>query len=152
EDGTVRLWDIAGVQRAVLAPAGAGAAYALAWRPDGLALASGHADGSIRLWAAADQTENVEAQHIMSLQELHGHSAPVWALAWAPDRATLASTGADTTIRLWSENVEPQNSVALQERAVLRGHSVLILALAWHPNGRLLASGGADYSVRLWDG
>ncbi|HEU5102943.1 MAG TPA: NACHT domain-containing protein, partial [Roseiflexaceae bacterium] len=162
EDGSVRLWDVvAGAQHATLAPAEAGAAYALAWRPDGLALASGHADGSIRLWAAADlpglappQAEPAEralshtAVHRSQdqLQEravLRGHSGPVWALAWSPDGATLASAGGDATIRLWGEQRE--------QRAVLRGHTGLVLGLSWHPDGWLLASAGADHSVRLWD-
>jgi WD40 repeat protein len=158
----VRLWDVAAAaQQAALAPGEAGAAYALAWRPDGLALASGHADGSVRVWAAADrqgpaQPRTEHAERDLShttvhrapaqLQEravLRGHSGPIWALAWSPDGATLASAGADATIRLWGEQ--------LQERAVLRGHAGLVLGLSWHPDGWLLASCGADHSVRLWD-
>jgi len=162
EDGTVRLWDVAAAaQQAALAPDEAGAAYALAWRPDGLALASGHADGSIRLWAAADPQRPAQSpaehaerdlshtavhrspDHFQERAVLRGHSGPIWALVWSPDGATLASAGADATIRLWGEQ--------LQERAVLRGHTGLVLGLSWHLDGWLLASAGADHSVRLWD-
>jgi WD40 repeat protein/class 3 adenylate cyclase/DNA-binding XRE family transcriptional regulator len=162
EDGTVRLWDVAAAaQLAALASKDAGATYAVAWHPEGIVLASGHADGSIRVWAAADppgpaQPRVEHAERYRSLTAVHhspaqpqersvlrGHSGPIWALAWSPDGATLASCGADATIRLWGEQ--------LQERAVLRGHTRLILGLSWHPNGWLLASAGADHSVRLWD-
>lgn len=145
EDGTVRLWDVAGMQHTLLVSPDASAVYALAWHPDGLTLASGHADGSIRLWAAADRPA-VAARSPAELHEralLRAHGGPVWALAWSPKGATLASGSADTTIRLWDER--------LQERAVLRGHTDLVVKLDWHCDGQLLASASADHSVRLWD-
>jgi WD40 repeat protein len=162
EDGTIRVWDVAaGTQCAVLTPAEAGAAYTLAWRSDGLTLASGHADGSVRLWMAVDPRTHAHSHEgqaeldplpvseyrsfdqLRELATLRGHTGPVWALAWSPDGATLASASADASIRVWGEH--------LQERAVLCGHAGLVLGLAWHPAGRVLASCGADRTVRLWD-
>jgi WD40 repeat protein len=74
---------------------------------------------------------------------LHGHDGPVLALAFAAD-GTLASAGADGTIRLW-------DAMAGSERTTLTGHVGRVTALAFAADGRTLVSAGEDGTVRLWD-
>jgi WD40 repeat protein len=64
-------------------------------------------------------------------------------VAYAAD-GTLASGGADSTVRLW--DVERR-----EVRATLEGHKHWVCALAFHPNSRTLASASHDRMVRLWD-
>jgi WD40 repeat protein len=75
---------------------------------------------------------------------LHGHTGPVWALAYAPDGRLLASGGADRTLRLW-------DVPARRELALFLGHTNTIVVVAFAPDGRSLASVGRDRHVRLWD-
>jgi WD40 repeat protein len=58
---------------------------------DGALAATGHPDGIVRIW-------NAETGHL--LQVLHGHQAPVRALAFSNDNRTLAA-GSWLTMRLW---------------------------------------------------
>jgi RNA polymerase sigma factor (sigma-70 family) len=73
----------------------------------------------------------------------------VQAVAFSPDRRTLASGNGDQTVRLWEVDTG-------KEIRVFRGHTSTVLSVAFSPDGKLLASrsGGVTYSdnsIRLWD-
>ena len=65
---------------------------AVAFSPDGKALASGSYDDTVRLWDATTGA---------CKQTLEGHSDSVLALAFSPDGKVLASASCDNTVRLW---------------------------------------------------
>ena len=75
---------------------------------------------------------------------LNGHTDEVYAVAFRPDGARLASAGRDGAVWLWA-------LARGEEVARLPGHKAYVWSLAFSPDGTTLASGSEDSTVRLWD-
>jgi WD40 repeat protein len=75
-------------------------------------------------------------------------------MAWLPEQRWIASSSADTTIKLWQlparDGVSAAADGALRAVQTLRGHTDAVHALAVIPARGWLASGSSDGSVRLW--
>ncbi|WP_437308548.1 pentapeptide repeat-containing protein [Sorangium sp. So ce388] len=108
---------------------------AVAWGSSGALLATGHHDGSVRLWDA------VSGQAIRGMV---GHLGPVNSVALSADGRTLASGSDDRTVRLW----EVESGRA---RCILDVHGGRVTAVSFSGDGRTLASGSDDKTARLWE-
>jgi WD40 repeat protein/tRNA A-37 threonylcarbamoyl transferase component Bud32 len=108
---------------------------ALAYRRDGQCLASGGADGTVKLWDAG--TGQV-------LRTIDAHGRPVTGVSFSPDGHLLASSSWDKTVKVWE---------AATGRLIhtLTGHTREASRVAFSPDGRRVASSSWDQTIRLWD-
>ncbi|KPM54356.1 hypothetical protein ACG83_20690 [Frankia sp. R43] len=79
---------------------------------------------------------------------LEGHTDWVTAVAFSPNRRTLASGGRDRAVRLWDVS-DPFHAHPIG--APLLGHTDGVTSVAFSPDGRTLVSAAKDSTVRLWD-
>jgi WD40 repeat protein len=107
----------------------------LAFSPNGKILATGIADGKVKLWDTATRQER---------STLNGHKGIVSSVAFSPNGNMLATGSFDGTEKLW-------DAATGQELATLKGHTNIVRSVAFSPDGKILATGSNDKTVKLWD-
>jgi hypothetical protein len=116
----------------------------LAFTPDDWILASGHTDGTVRLWDT--QTGRLRTK-------LVGHERGVRSMAFSPDGHTLLSSAVDSSVRIWSVDHARAYGVAYRHSDAAMNTRC---AVSLSSNGRRLAVGYSSElkdlpDVLLWD-
>ena len=96
-DGTVHIWDEAkpglfAKSKVTIYHDHHCLVSAVAWSPNGKAIASGGKDGTVHIWDA------LTGKNIFTY---HNHQKQVHALAWSPDGKFIASASEDRTVQVW---------------------------------------------------
>ncbi|MCZ2074044.1 MAG: WD40 repeat domain-containing protein, partial [Bryobacterales bacterium] len=134
-DGIVHVWDTAKHVQESSFKVCVGAVNDLVFSADGELLAScGAGENTITLWDANSRKVR---------RVLTGHTGPVSAVAFSPDRTKIASASKDTTVNVWN-----LTSGQLLKSLV---HPQAISTVAFSPDGERLAAGGAFHTVQVWD-
>ncbi|CAD8090886.1 unnamed protein product [Paramecium primaurelia] len=102
--------------------------------PDGITLAFGSADKSIRLWDVKTGQQKAK---------LTIHRGSAWSVCFSPNENILASGDDNRSVILWDIKTR-------KKRVKLVGHSKTVQSVCFSPDGKILASGSDDKSIRLW--
>jgi WD40 repeat protein len=143
-EGPIKLFDAAtGKERTtlklVMAKNNTNLVLDMAMTADGKTLATGHADGTIKLW---DLGTGQDRAFPPSGEKL-GHRE-VASVAFSGDGKRLACGFGDGTVQLW-------DVATAKERVSVKAHTVRAWSVAFSPDDKTLASGGWDGKVKLWD-
>ena len=112
-----------------------GSVSSVAFSPDGQRLASGDADGAVRVWDAAGGEE---------VLWLGARVDAVWGVAFSADGGRLASGGDDGLVTVW-------DAASGDELSRMDAHGARVRSVAFSPDGERVASGNDDGTVRVWD-
>jgi WD40 repeat protein len=122
-----------------------GAPVALAWRPDGRALAVGTQDGFLQVWRQSGPRAGRARSGAGSSQlTMRGYPAKVSCLDWHPTRSRIATAGGQDVV-LWDIPTAGEG-----KPMPLRLHRAAVTALVHSPDGALLASGDRDGRLCIW--
>jgi WD40 repeat protein/serine/threonine protein kinase len=139
-DGLVKVWDLATWAEVFRGPSDAlrknGAAYTVAFSPNGQYLAAG-SEGAVRVWDWKNNRPQ-DPKHVFSGHK--NHSIPV---AFSDD-GRLATGGGSHGQHIW----DTETGRRLQ---TWPAHHYPVSALTFSPGGGLLATASLDHSVKLWD-
>jgi WD40 repeat protein len=132
--GGVRLWNAVSGAEIGQALANPAAITSAVVSRDGRRIATGGADGSVRLWDLRGRMTG----------ELERFGARASALAFSPDGAWLAAGSASGAVRVWQ-------TTQRKPGALLGSHTDTVTRMAFSPDARRLASASEDNTVRVWD-
>ncbi len=140
--GTVTFWDLATRKLKAAPLEHERSVVTVAFSPDGMSLASGSCDGTIRIWEVATGA---------CRRELSGLSG-VTELAFSPDGRLLASAGEGNIVTLWDVETGA-------EASRLTDLQWPVYSVDFSPDGALLVTGGgppdnrpgARGELKVWD-
>jgi hypothetical protein len=132
----IRLWDVASQTCTAALTGPEGAAFSVAFSPDGGMLACCNSGQPVQLWRLRDRFRRGP----LTLAD----DTDVMSVAFSPDGALLATGNCHKTVRLW--DVASRTCLA-----TLSGHGGWVHSVVFDLDGGMLATGSGDHTIRLWD-
>lgn len=132
QDGTARIWDLAGKELAVLNHDAI--VNTVTVSPDGTTVATADGLGQVHLWGITGGLQ----------QTIATHSESVLSIRFSPDGRYLATASSDRTSQIWDLKTE-------QLVTQLSGHQDTVSWVDFSPNSQTIVTASHDGTARLWD-
>ncbi|XP_042482194.1 transcription initiation factor TFIID subunit 5 isoform X1 [Macadamia integrifolia] len=129
---------------------------------DGSLVAGGFSDSSLKVWdmlkigqqtdtsSVQGENESTPSENLLGTEDgkrsyslFQGHAGPVYSAAFSPLGDFLLSSSADSTVRLWSTQLNA-NLVCY------KGHNYPVWDVQFSPVGHYFASSSHDRTARIW--
>jgi WD40 repeat protein len=121
------------ISKVATLPGNRGGTSTLAFAPDGVSIATGGADGGVRLWDSSPEER---------LVPLGFQRGPVWAATYSPSGRLVVSAGEDGTARIW----DVRHRTLLHTLRVGRP----VVDARFSPDGSLVLTASTDGTARIW--
>jgi WD40 repeat protein len=160
--GSARIWDVRSLFDPADAQLGRGQVISqslvtldcagvqldsIAFSQDGRLLATGGADGTVRVWDVPSSLSTGQGKELVSLE---GHSGGIRDLAFNGDGSRLATVCNDGTARLWDISFEgPGEGIVFVNGPP--GPPPWVVSLDLSADGRRLAAADSDLTPKIWD-
>ncbi|MEQ8999495.1 MAG: AAA-like domain-containing protein [Coleofasciculus sp. B1-GNL1-01] len=131
EDGTVRIWNLAGQQQTQW-QAHSGGVSSVQFITAAKHLASAGEDGTVRIWNLAGQQQT----------QWQVNSGGVTSFSVSPNGQLFATSGKDGTVKIWNLIGQLKAQWQVSQNAVT--------TVNFSPDGELIATGGEDGIFQLW--
>jgi WD40 repeat protein len=140
-DNSVRLYDLASAANQVprLLTGHSGVVSDIVWSASGAYVVTSSADGVVRMWDVAAQSE---------VQRLQVPARQALSLSWSPDSTHLAVGTDRSTIVMYDRSL---NTDVLFSAHGAEIWNTGVAHLAWSPGGDMLASSGRDHEILIRD-
>ncbi|MDZ8094988.1 MAG: caspase family protein [Nostoc sp. DedQUE05] len=113
-----------------------GSVYGVSLSPDSKIIASGGADGIIKIWDSNGKF----------LYDLTHQKEAFWRLQFSHNGKLLASASTDGTVKLWSLQANKNKLIN-----TLSGHQGLVSDISFSHDDKLIASAGKDGIIKIWN-
>ncbi|EQC37262.1 hypothetical protein SDRG_05486 [Saprolegnia diclina VS20] len=126
------------------------------WLYDGLILATGSKDTTIKLWAR----DHAVPTEWLCLETLAAHKAPLLTMTFSAHTNALFSSGRDSSIKNWDvrslhphtiQKRKDDGSISCSVSSSMEGHQGDVVTLTVTENGKILFSGARDNTIKVWN-
>jgi WD40 repeat protein len=125
----------------------------MCWLMQGDVLATGGKDAMLKLWLFDPEGP------LSHIETITAHKAPILCLSFSPATLRLASSGRDSTIKIWDgesitadgrERRVDDSSIKVGLLQNLEGHRGDVTSLCWAKSGEVILSGARDNAIHIW--
>ncbi|XP_042303084.1 WD repeat, SAM and U-box domain-containing protein 1 isoform X1 [Sceloporus undulatus] len=150
-DGSVNLWNVQSLKVYRSGSVKDGSLVACAFAPNGSFFVTGSSCGDLTVWDDKMRCLYNEKAHDLGVTCCDFSSQPLSGNKENVKYFKMASSGQDSTIKIWLISFTEDTGLELKLKCALSGHTAPVLACAFSYDGQTLISGSVDKTVMIFE-